>query len=215
MSEMADAFVEAKGGVRPFSENILESMRAGEECARQVCDPVRSFNDPNLLAALRESFQFFLKGAISLHRKGRHPEFWEGSPQQVQANFCAQAMQLCAVVHIARFLEATHMRMEWEELARNIPSEVRPGHPITPQMARRFVELFAHVAGPDRVLTKALPKVLTDPTDLNDSLRALSILPVQPCETQKQDKEPTVSTGAHGEKHRENRELVSPELCLA
>ncbi|HRC26225.1 MAG TPA: hypothetical protein PKX87_02205 [Alphaproteobacteria bacterium] len=214
MSEMAEAFVEAKGGVRPFSEKILESMRAGEECARQVCDPVRGFNDPNLLAALRESFQFFLKGAISLHRKGRHPGFWEGSPQQVQANFCAQAMQLCAVVHIARFLEDTHMRMEWEELARNIPSEARSGHPITPQMARRFVELFARAAGPDRVLAKALTQVLTDPTDFNDSLRALSILPVQTGDTKKQDKDPSVSTGSPGEKHHKNREFASPDLCL-
>jgi hypothetical protein len=210
-----EAFGEAKGSARPFSERILESMRAGEDCARQVCDLVRDFNDPVLLAALRESFQFFLKGAISLHRRGRHSEFWKGPPEEVQTNFCAQAMQLCAVVHIARFLEATHVRMEWQELASKIPSDVRPGYSITPQVARQFVALFAHAAGPDHVLERALPRVLPDLMDLNDSLRALSIKPFQGLEIQEQGNEPSISGGSSDEKYQKDRESAIPEPCVA
>lgn len=178
MSETAEVFGCVATRVKPLSNHILESARTGEDYARGICDSVRDFNDPSLLAALRETFEFFLKGAISLHRKGKRPEFWEGTQEQRQVNFCAQVLQLCAAIHISRFLEQKHISIDWTALAKNIPSEVRPERPITPYVARQFVGVFARASRPDPVLVRALPLVLLDPTDFNACVEALKSCPL-------------------------------------
>ncbi|MCB9978647.1 MAG: hypothetical protein H6862_03455 [Rhodospirillales bacterium] len=180
MGMAGQAFGEAGGSC--FSSRIKESIKAGEGVARDLCEPVRGNADPDLLAVLRQTFQFFLKGAISLHRKGRRADFW-GRPslEERQANFCAQLMQVSAVVAMARFLEETGVgnRIDWQSVAQAIPSEIIPGKSITPCVARQYTAVFARSVGPDRVLVDALPEIISEEAGLSSCFRALG-LPEQP-----------------------------------
>lgn len=178
MSKAADEFGCAGSGALRLSDRILESAIKGQKYAHEVCDPVKDFNDPALLAALREVFQFFLKGAISLHRNGRRPGFWEGDVAQRQLNFLGQVVQLHAVIHISRFVQKERPAIEWKELAKAIPSQGLSEGSITSRSARRFVQIFAQASSADRVLVRALPLVLCDPTDFNACAKALEPLSV-------------------------------------
>lgn len=177
MTQASNAFGSAAGQAQPFSDRIKKSVSRGEEYAREICNRVQDFNDPDLLAALRESFQFFLKGAISLHRKRKDPKFWEGALEQRQQNFLAQVVQLHAVIHISRFVHEKHPEIDWEELAHNIPSEVRPERAITSRVARQFATIFSQVSSADPVLAGALPLVLSDLEDMSACIKALEPAP--------------------------------------
>lgn len=159
-----------------FSVRIRESIEAGEGCAQALCERVRGNPDPDLLAALRQTFQFFLKGAISLHRQGRREEFWKNRAiKEAQNNFCAQLTQVSAVIMMARFLEETKAGIDWSSVAQSIPSEVKPGKSIPPCVARQYAAVFAHSARPDRVLVAALPRVVSAGDDLRSCLDALGV----------------------------------------
>lgn len=176
MGMAGQAFDKADGS--SFSARIKESIKAGEGVARDLCEPVRGNPDPDLLAILRQTFQFFLKGAISLHRKGRRADFW-GRPslEERQALFCAQLMQVSAVVAMTRFLEETGVesRIDWQSVAQGIPSDVIPGRSITPCVARRYSRIFARSSGPDPILVDALPEVVSEEAGLCACFRALGL----------------------------------------